>query len=61
MTDEQINKIRTFYTIEKQEFSYFSQKMVNKKHKFYHKNFLPPTYKSVMSVKREPFTRGYEL
>lgn len=56
-----ISQIRTFYTIEKQEFSYLSQKMVNKKHRFYYKNFLPPTHKSVLRMDYPAFNRGYEI
>lgn len=43
-------KILDFYTIEKNEFNYFSQKIVNKKYILYTKpNILPPTYKSIFN------------
>ena len=49
MTDEQLREYKEFFTITKQEFSYFSQKMINKKHKFYTKHWLPPMYKEILN------------
>lgn len=58
MNKEQIKK---FYIIEKQEFSYFYQKMVNKKYRFYTRDYLPPTYKSVLNIERELYKENKQL
>jgi len=49
MNTEQLNKYKKFYTIEKQEFNFFAQKMINKKYKFYTKDILPPNFKEVLN------------
>lgn len=54
-----IQKALKFYTIEKKEFNYFAQRMIDKKYKFYTqisktKVILPPTHKFVLNLKRDP-------
>ncbi len=49
MNKEQFLKYRAFFTIEKTIFDYFSQKMQNKKHRFYTKITLPPMYKHLLN------------
>ena len=61
MTDKYTIKLRKFYTIQKREFSYFSQKIVIKNHKFYYREFLPPTYKSVLYIDCPVFERKYDI
>ena len=52
MNEQELNKHKLFYTIEKQEFNYFAQKMVNKKHRLYTRHCLPPNYKDVLWLQR---------
>jgi len=56
MNKDQLKQIKEFFTIEKKEFSFYMQKMVNKKHKFFTRDCLPPMYKDIMKLERFPYT-----
>jgi len=49
----QLKKLKEHFIIEKQEFNYFTQKMQNKKYRFYTRDFLPPTYKDTQNLQRD--------
>jgi len=49
MNIEQLNTYKKFFTFSKQEFNFFSQKLQNKKYRFYNWNYLPPLYKCIIN------------
>lgn len=61
MDKVELKKIKEYFTIEKQEFSFFSQKMQNKKHRLYTKNWLPPMRRDLLNLKREPYSKWQPL
>lgn len=61
MKKTELKKIKDYFTIEKQEFSFFSQKMQNKKHKFYTKDWLPPMWKDLLNIQREPYSKWQDI
>ena len=52
---ETLKKYKEFFTIHKTEFSFFAQKMQNKKHRFYTRDCLPPMYKELLNLEREKY------
>ena len=57
MNKDKLKQLKDFFTIEKKEFSFLSQKMVNKKHKFFTKDFLPPMWKDLTNQERLPYSK----
>ena len=57
MNKDKLKQLKDFFTIEKKEFSFFSQKMVNKKHKFFTKDYLPPMWKDLTNQERLPYSK----
>ena len=57
MNKVELKQIKDWFTIEKQEFSFFKQKMENKKHKLFTKDYLPPMWRDILNRDKKEYSK----